>query len=142
MPNKWPGTRHARLSIAYTLSGDFHEAHRHIKSTSEWIEHYIRSVQDRHSFNRIRPSPADFAAIPFFLVSQGQIGHAVQYFSKWYDWHSIKVFNKVIDFIKIGSRKKIISNEQYLEFIRSLNQIGPLIAAICVPTISKKEKKN
>lgn len=137
----WPGTRHARLSIAYTLYGDFPEAHRHIDSTSEWIEHYFRSDQDKNDFNRTGPRPIDIAAIPFFLVSQGEIKRAIRYLSRWRNWYSIKVFNKAIDLIKIGAKREIISNEQYLEFIHSLNQIGPLIAAMCIPIISKKEKK-
>ena len=138
----WPGTRHARLSIAYTLSGDFHEAHRHMKSTSEWIEHHIRSNQDRNNFNRgAGPGPIDIAAIPLFLVSQGQIRHAVQYLARWRDWYSIKVFNKAIDLIKVGTKREIISHEQYLGFIHSLNRIGPLVAAMFVPVISKREKK-
>ena len=138
----WPGTRHARLSIAYTLSGDFHVAHGHINSTNEWIEHYIRSVQGRHNFNQAGPSPIDIATIPFFLVSQGQIRRAVQYLPRGHDRYSLKVFSKTIDLIKVGVERKIISNEQYLEFIHSLNRTGPLVAAMSVPNLSKKEKKN
>ena len=138
---KWPGTRHARLSIAYTLSGEFQVAHRHINSTNEWIEHYYHSNRSRNNFNQEGPSSIDIAATPFFLVAQGQIRRAVQYLSRWRDWYSLKVFNRVINLMKIGVKRRVISNEHYLEFVCSLNRIGPLVAAMFISEISKKDKK-
>ena len=35
MRTDWPGTRHARLTIANTLSGDFEEASRYARMTDE-----------------------------------------------------------------------------------------------------------
>ena len=42
----WPGSRHARLAIANTLSGEFKEAHRHAVATNEWIQHHRRTYRD------------------------------------------------------------------------------------------------
>ena len=67
----WPGTRHARLAIANTLSGDAHEAYRHAVSADEWIYHYRQ--QDREpGMNQTGPERLDIAAIPFCLITQNR----------------------------------------------------------------------
>lgn len=138
---KWPGTRHSRLSIAYTLTGDFQSAHRHTYSTNEWIEHYIRLEQSKKDYDRGGPDPLDIAAIPFFLISQGKTKQAVRYFAKWQDWYSIEIFEHLESLINIAIKNGVISEEYYLSFIRTLDKAGLLLAALSLSRISKREKE-
>ena len=87
---KWPGTRHARLAIANTLSGDFDNAHRHAVSADEWIFHYRH--QDReHGMDRAGPERLDIAAISFFLITQNRPQNAIGFMREWKHWYAYEV---------------------------------------------------
>ena len=86
----WPGAKHARLTIAHTLSGDLDEASRHAVRANEWVNHYLR--QDREPFTPIRgPERLDLAAILFFLVAQNRCDSAIQFMRSWNHWYTYEV---------------------------------------------------
>ena len=67
----WPGTRHARLAIANTLSGEYEEANRHVLKTIEWIDHH-RRINCDDKMDEPGPERPDIAAILFFRISQNK----------------------------------------------------------------------
>jgi len=83
----WPGTRHARLTIANTLSGDFESASRHAISADEWIAHFVRQDRTRQ-VNQAGPEMLDIAAIPYFLITQKRGQDAMRYTRRWKNWAS------------------------------------------------------
>ena len=87
---EWPGARHARLAIANTLSGDADEASRHAVSANEWIDH-DRHRDREHHFERTGPERLDIAAIPFYLISQSHVEHAIAFMRGWKDWYAYEV---------------------------------------------------
>ena len=93
----WPGTRHARLAIAYTLLGEHEEASRHSKATSEWINHHRHADHDLRA-DKAGPEPADICSIPLFLLSQGRSKEAAQYLKIWRDWYSYQVCECLFDY--------------------------------------------
>ena len=86
----WPGTRHARLAIANTLSGDFDNAYRHAVSADEWILHY-QQQDHKHGVKRARPEQLDIAAIPFCLIIQNRAKKAIGFMRGWKDWYAYEV---------------------------------------------------
>lgn len=87
---KWPGARHARLTLANVLSGDLDDASRHFRNAINWIRHDVESVVD-NEFDRARPEHIDRAAIPFFQVVQGQPKRAIGFMRIWYPWYSYEI---------------------------------------------------
>lgn len=65
---RWPGTRHARLTIASALSGDLSDAYRHAVNAAEWIHHFNQQ-DDEYRRERGGPERLDIASIPLCLVA-------------------------------------------------------------------------
>ncbi|MFZ3114610.1 MAG: ATP-binding protein [Syntrophales bacterium] len=86
----WPGTRHARLSIANALSGDAPEAYRHAVSADEWFYH-SRQKAHKPGMNQAGPERLDIAAIPFCLITQNRTEHALGFMREWKDWYAYEV---------------------------------------------------
>ncbi len=86
----WPGTRHARLAIVNTLSGDYDDASRHAVLTEEWISHHRQQPRD-HGMETIGPKRLDHAALPFYLITQNRIKSAIQYMRGWKHWYAYEV---------------------------------------------------
>jgi hypothetical protein len=86
----WQGTRHARLTIAHTLSGDLDEASRHALRTHDWLNHYLQQDRD-HDMRREGPESLDIAAIPFFLIAQNRYDHAIRFMRRWKGWYAYEV---------------------------------------------------
>ena len=86
---QWPGARHARLTIANLLSGAFDDATRYYRNTREWVRHDLQSAGDE--YGRPRPERIDHAAIPLYLILQGQPKHALSFMRYWHDWYGFEV---------------------------------------------------
>ena len=86
----WPGSRHARLAIASTLSGDLDDAYRHVVSANEWIFHYRQQDHD-NSRERAGPERLDIAAIPFCLITHDRSENAIDFMRGWKDWYAYEV---------------------------------------------------
>ena len=136
----WPGTRHARLAIANTLSGEFEEAYRHAYAESEWIEHYRRSRGD----NELRepgPDRLDIAAIPFFLISQGRGKNAARYLERWRDWYTYEVCEFVFGYSHLAQLLRSEPARRVGGFIDEIAGIGSLAAALSFHGPSRQKRK-
>ena len=75
---RWPGARHARLTIANVLSDDLDSASRHFRHAVNWTRHHNEIVNDK-KFDRARPEHIDRAAIPLFHVVKGHPKRAIAF---------------------------------------------------------------
>ena len=125
----WPGTRHARLAIANSLSGDTDEAHRHALAAEEWSEHFRRTRQ-ANELREHSPEGPDAAAVPFFLVSQGRAKEAASHLRRWYDWYAYDVSEYVFNYSRLAQDMGSQSPRQLSSFVGELVEIGPLAAAL------------
>ena len=125
----WPGTRHARLVIANTLSGEYEEATRHAVATNEWIDHERRTAGDHRRLTSRLECP-DIAAIPFFLISQGRAQGAARSLGRWRDWYAYEVCEYVFDYARLAQSIRSQPLNGLERFVDKLTGIGPLAAAI------------
>ena len=139
----WPGTRHARLTIANTLSGDYEEASRHMVTANDWLNHYIRNNQKNHDNRQDEPGPEvhDVAAIPFSLISQGRIGDAVQFLKGWKDGFVYDVCEYVFSYSHLAETIRFQPQRRLRSFIGMLEDIGPIAAALSFQELPKPKRK-
>lgn len=119
---KWPGTRHARLTIANVLAGDTDDAHRHAVSAIEWIHHDYVEEKPRSAMDP-GPEHLDFASIPLWLIAQDRHEDAISFIGRWKDWYSYEIFQDV--FALLARAKKAQSSPDYTS-----GNIGSLTAAL------------
>jgi hypothetical protein len=119
---KWPGTRHARLTIANVLAGDTDDAHRHAVSAIEWIRHDYEEEKPRSAMDP-GPEHLDFASIPLWLIAQDRREDAISFIGRWKDWYSYEIFQDVLALLE--SAKKAQSPPDYTS-----GNIGSLTAAL------------
>ena len=136
----WPGTRHARLAIANTLSGEFEEATRHAQMTDEWIDHHFRSDQDER-LHKPGPQCCDIAAISFFLISQCRFQDAARYLRGWRDWYAYEVCEYVFDYVRLAQSIDSQPQGSLKRFLNSLEGIGPLTAALSFQELPKQTRR-
>lgn len=137
----WPGTRHARLAIAHTLSGEFEEAYRHANAYSEWIEHYLRTDRDDRP-REPGPGHADIAAIPFFLISQDRGPDAARYLERWRAWYAYEVCEFVFTCAHLARTIRAEPPRRLGSFIGALSGIGPLAAALSFDDVPRSKRKD
>ena len=137
----WPGTRHARLAIANSLSGEHEEASRHAYANEEWIQHFRRN--DRKEFHGdFKPDRSDIAATTFFLLSESRAEDAVRYLTSWRDWFAFEVSDHVFGFCQLARILGTQSAPQTGEFIDALTGIGPLAAALSFHELPNPKRKD
>ena len=137
----WPGTRHARLAIAHTLSGELEEAYRHAYAGNEWIEHYLRT--DRNKQPRPPgPEHADIAAIPFLLISQGRGLDASRYLERWRAWYAYEVCEFVFTCAHLARAVWAEPPRRLGTFIGALSGIGSLAAALSFDDLPRANRKD
>lgn len=141
MRTGWPGTRHARLAIANTLSGEFEEATRHARMTDEWINHYFRSDQDER-MPKPGPKSLDIAAVPFFLLSQRSCLDAARYLRGWQDWYAYEVCEYLFGYAYLTQSIGIQPQHTLRRFTDALEGIGPLTAALSFQELSKQTRRD
>lgn len=125
----WPGTRHARLAIANTLSNEPGEAYRHARTAFDWIEHYLRSDRDDSS-DRRGPERIDNAAVPFHLIVEGYPDRAMRNLERWRPWYAYEISVYVFGFLHAGLATEAIPKRIVSALAGKLAGIGPLAAAI------------
>lgn len=127
---RWPGTRHARLTIANVLSGDLNNAARHAVSSDEWIQHYRRQNDDYHR-EKGGPERLDITSIPLYLVSQDRGSDAARFLKGWKDWYAYEVAEHVFTLLFQAERIGTVPAANIRRFLDSLkSQPGVLAAAI------------
>ena len=134
----WPGRRHARLSIAYTLSGENEEASRHAVAASEWINHHRRKEYD-DKIEQSGPELPDIAAIPFHLICQGRGKDAARYMKNWRDWYSYEICEFVFDYVQLMEAIRTQPPGLLGSFIAGLEGLGPLTAALSFRDLPRKK---
>jgi hypothetical protein len=137
----WPGTRHARLAIAHTLSAEFEEAYRHAYADSEWIEHYLRTERGNGP-RESGPEHADIAAIPFFLISQGRGADAARYLERWRDWYSYEVCEFVFTWSHLSQTIRAEPRRRLGAFNGALASVGSLAAALSFDDLPRAKRKD
>ena len=136
---KWQGTRHARLTIANTLSGDHDEALRHALKTDKWLQHYHK--QDRTSRSHEQgPEGLDYVSRPFFLLNQKKFGDAADELSQGGDQNSYFVCGCVFNFI--CHTRSDISYTDVKCFLDTISdKIGTMTAALAFLDLKLPERK-
>ena len=140
----WPGTRHARLTIANTLSGDYESASRHARIADEWIYHFTHQDKTQHN-DQAGPEMLDIAAIPYFLIVQNRGKDAMDYSRRWKNWASYEAGELLFGLLnQTNSRSTIIFRENLKEFLYSAgnNDIGIIAAALTFLELDDSERTN
>ena len=139
----WPGTRHARLAIAYTLSGDYEEASRHMFTATDWINHFIRNSHNNHDsrLDELGPEVRDVAAIPFSLISQGRMEDAVQFLKDWRDWYAYEVCEYVFNYSHLAETISAQPQSKLRSFVDKLEDIAPIASALSFQELPKSKSK-
>lgn len=136
----WPGTRHARLVVANTLTREHEEAHRHMVAAREWINHWISQPDDARRPEG--PEAQDIAAIPLLLVTNDRGREAAQHLSQWYDWYGFEVCGHVFRYSILAQSRGAQSSESLRKFVDNLKGIGPIAAALSFCRFSVLETKD
>ena len=139
----WPGTRHARLAIAYTFSGDYEEASRHMFTANDWINHYRRNSHNNHDsrLDELGPEVRDVAAIPFSHISQGRMEDAVQFLKGWRDWYAYEVCEYVFDYSHLAETISGQPQNKLKSFVDMLEGFGPIVATLSFQELPKSKSK-
>lgn len=136
----WPGTRHARLAIAYCLSGEHDEAVRHAIMTDEWLGHYRRTYDER-TIRRDTPERLDIAALPFLLICEGRPQRAVEFLKGWRDWYAYEVCEYVFDYVRLAEATQPAAPRHLASFTAQITDIGPLTAALSFQPFPRRTAK-
>ena len=136
----WPGTRHAKLAIANTLSGEYEEANRHVLKTIEWIDHHRRTYH-YEKIHKPGPEHPDIASIPFFLISQNKAKDAALFLKSWRDWYAYEVCEYVLDYSCLKQSIRSQPPRRLESFVSTLEAIGPLAAALSFQELPRLKSK-
>ena len=90
----WPGSRHARLTIANVLAGDADDASRCFTSAFNWMRRDVDSA-DEERYDRPRPEHMDRAAISLFFVVQGRPERAIGFMRLWGPWYEFEISDEL-----------------------------------------------
>lgn len=100
----WAGTKHARLTIAHSLSGDNGEALRHAKRAHEWRGWYYQQDMDtRHDYNL---EVEDLVGPPFYLASQKRFFDTGYELSGWNEEYTYRVSLRLFELIETSDLLK------------------------------------
>ena len=137
----WPGTRHARLAIANTLSGESEESFRHAYAADEWIAHHMRTRR-RDYPSEVGPERDDIAAIPLVLLSEGRGEKAARYFHPWRDSYVYEVCELVFAYANLAESTAGTPPQRLDFFISALSRIGTLAAALTFQELPKAKRQD
>lgn len=138
---KWPGARHARLTIANLLSGALDDAERHYRNTREWIRHALQ--RDNDDYGRPRPERIDHAAIPLYLILQGQPKYALGFMRYWYDWYGFEVCEELYSLLRYAISRTPGLKSTLNEFIdEASSAIDCLAGALSFAELSDKQRRD
>lgn len=139
---RWPGARHARLTVASVLSGDLEEAARHFRNALAWVRHDIDNPAD-NAYDRPTPDHIDRAAIGLFRLAQGEHRRAISYMRVWYPWYSFELCEQMFELWRqfIQRTPRLRSNvEKFLDDLK--NEIGPLAAVLSFTSCTDAQSRS
>jgi hypothetical protein len=138
---KWPGARHAKLTIANLLSSTLDDAARHYRNTWEWVRHDLQS--DNDEYDRPRPERIDHAAIPLYLVLQGQPKYALGFMRYWYDWYGFEVCEVLYSLLRYAISHDPGQKTALAAFIdETSSAIDCLTGALSFAELSDKQRRD
>jgi len=128
----WPGTRHARLTIAYGLGGDLADAYHHAHRVREWRTHWFEQDRERQlQHDRADPTALDMAAVPFCYLIKGESERAAHDFAVWMDWYAFEVAETLVPLLRLGADLGSLQSCAVEAFLKSeLLGLGALTALI------------
>lgn len=126
---RWPGTRHARLTIASVLSGDVSNASRHAINADEWIRHFYRQ-DEKYQRDKGGPGSLDIASLPFCLIAQDQGRDAAQYLKRWKDWYAYEVSEHIFRLLQQAERMETVPVANIRRFLNSVDSQPGVLAAV------------
>jgi hypothetical protein len=132
----WPGTRHARLTIAHCLRGDATEAYRHAVSADEWLRHYSRT-RDNNRPDRAGPKQIDVAAIALLLIAEKRPADAQDFLHWWPDLYIYEVCEYIFPLLDLGVSFGSWPAARRSAFVKEIDAIGTLAAALSFQSLSK-----
>lgn len=136
----WPGSRHARLAIAYGLMGETAEAIWHAKWVVEWLQHYFDQKSDAH--DRAHPTVLDMAALPFCELLKGDGEAAARSLSGWVSAeHCYDTSAAMFQLTNRPEAASLLSPEVIRACVDALASIGPISAAIRYATGSPEQQR-
>ncbi|WP_316187974.1 MULTISPECIES: hypothetical protein [unclassified Bradyrhizobium] len=98
----WPGTRHARLAIAYTTEGTQGDAHNHVVRADEWLRWVEQNAENREFRDRIHPQIDDRVSIPFYLVRARRFVDAARFLARWYGWYGYQLSVRMLELARVS----------------------------------------
>lgn len=126
----WPGTRHARLAIAYGLDGDSTDAFHHAHRVKEWTAHWVEHGQDGKG-DRAEPTALDMASVPFSHLIRGEWELAAHDLAGWVDWYAFEVMESLFPLLRLAVNMGSLQPRAVQGFLHSqLLGAGALAAAI------------
>ena len=127
----WPGTRHARLAVAHTLSGELDDAYRHCVRAEEWIWHDRHDKRPNHRAEHGGPEQLDIAAIPFLLITQKKANRANGYMRGWKDRYAYEVAAHVFHLLEQARVTMPRLKDHLREYLASQsNDIGVIASGL------------
>ncbi len=137
---EWPGTWYARLVLIHTLRGDLEEAHGHVHSLHEWVDHYLRMDQNSRHKLKSNMQAIDCVAEPLFMLAKRSPEDAAKYFSDWKDWFSFRIASQLYHYLPLAMERGVISKEDISTYYGELDSIGAIVATLHFCNISKVKK--
>lgn len=135
---KWPGARHARLTIANLLTGAIDNATRYYLNAREWIRHDLQS--DHDDFGRPRPKRIDHAAVPLYLILQGKSKYALGFMRYWYDWYGFEVCEELFSLLRFAISRNPGQKSALTDFIdKASSAIDCLTGVLSFTELSNKQ---
>lgn len=132
---RWPGTRHSRLAIANTLSGDFSSAYRHISSADEWIRHFYEQDAE-YRRDKGGPDITDASAGPLYYIAQGDAVEAMRLLSRWRkDSHIFKVAEQLFALVRQGEQMGTIPVQNLQKFLNAISKGAVGVIAGALPNL-------
>lgn len=129
----WPGTRHARLTIAYGLGGDVADAYHHAHRVREWRSHWLEQDHEHQlPHEREDPTALDMAAVPFCHLIKGDSEHAARDLAVWKDWYAFEVAEKLVPLLRLGVDTGSLHRATVQAFLRS-DLLGPGALTALIP---------
>lgn len=111
----WRGARSARLTVSYSFAGDAEEAIIQRESTIRWINWHSQLPKEEPQRERLGPETADFAAVLFASVLQGDLENVDRNLSRWSNRFSLAASAQLLTLL--DQLKLTMGDDALAEFV-------------------------
>ena len=134
----WPGTRHARLTVAYVTDGDTAEAYSQGVRTEEWLKWSSEQDADDPIRRAVRPEVDDYVAIPFYLLAKERFVDAAAYLARYHGWYAYQMATRLFELSVVAqSHGKLQILLAMLDKLSSCRAAPPALVAAVFSSIPK-----